>query len=116
MAAAGTASHRISGDTASNEPKLALSTGQNLGLLAGQNIEIMGDLERCGAGHWVPTTNLTHMTVDLDGLPISVPGLEENVLANMQRGRLDRANLCLPDCDQEKLRQLLVGEVETNVF
>ncbi len=84
--------------------------------IEGQDIDIMGDLERCENGNWVPTTNLTREIIDLDGVPVMVPWLEENVLANLRRGKLNRASLGLRHCDQDRIRHLLIGDIKTNVI
>ncbi len=82
----------------------------------GVQVEIMGDQERRQDGGWVDTQACTHATVDLDGVSVSVPWLEEEWLAYIRRGRLDRAALLLPHCDRDRLLALLRGQVKTHVL
>jgi hypothetical protein len=79
-------------------------------------VEVMGDLHRREENKWVPTATSTRRSVDLDGIPVTVAWLEEETLANMRRGRLDRAGLCLPYCNPERLRALLSGRQPTQVI
>jgi len=72
----------------------------------GVTVEVMGDLYWRDASGWVPVSVTTHTTVDLDGVPVPVPWLEEGTLAYILRGRLDRAALCLPYCDRDRLLAL----------
>jgi sugar phosphate isomerase/epimerase len=69
----------------------------------GVTVEVIGDLHRWEAGRWVPTAATTETTVDLDGVPVRVSWLEEEVLAYIRRKRLDRAAQCLPHCDPDRL-------------
>ena len=73
----------------------------------------MGDLHRREGDHWVPTTETS---IDLDGVPVRVSWLEEETLAYIRRGRLERAALCLSRCDPGRLLALLRGERPTNVL
>jgi S-adenosylmethionine-dependent methyltransferase len=84
--------------------------------LYGVTIEVMGDLHRREGEAWVPTMASTEALVELDGVPIRVPWLEEEALAYIRRGRLRRAALCLPHCDHDRLMRLLRGESATNVL
>jgi len=79
-------------------------------------VEIMGDLHRRDAQRWVPSAARTRTTVNLEGVPICVSWLEEETLAYIRRGRLDRAAQCLPHCEPDKLLQLLSGEIPTDVL
>ena len=83
---------------------------------SGVDVEIMGDQERWQDGRWIDTMAATHASVDLDGVAVSVPWLEEEWLAYIRRGRLDRAALLLPRCDRDRLLALLRGQVKTNVL
>lgn len=76
----------------------------------------MGDLCRRQGDQWVPPMTTTVGTVDLDGVSILVPWLEEETLAYIRRGRLERAAQCLPHCDHHRLLSLLCGETATNVL
>jgi hypothetical protein len=79
-------------------------------------VEVMGDLQRREGERWVPTAATTETTVDLDGVPVRVSWLEEEVLAYIRRKRLDRAAQCLPHCDPDRLLALLRGEQVTEVL
>lgn len=76
----------------------------------GLKVEVMGDLQRREGESWVPTMARTEEQADLDGVPVRVAWLEEETLANIRRGRLERAALCLPHCSRERLLALLHGE------
>ncbi len=78
--------------------------------------EVMGDLRRREGENWVPTAAMTETSVDLDGDPVRVSWLEEETLAYIRRGRLDRAAQCLPHCDRDRLLKLLRGEQDTGVL
>ncbi len=80
------------------------------------DVEIMGDQERWQEGDWTGTMALTQARVDLDGTPVNVPWLEEEWLAYVRRGKLERAAGLLPHCNRERLLALLRGEVPTQVL
>ncbi len=82
----------------------------------GVSVEVMGDLHRREAGDWVATATATETVVDLDGTPVRVSWLEEETLAYIRRGRLERAALCLPHCDRDRLLALLRGERKAGVL
>jgi S-adenosylmethionine-dependent methyltransferase len=82
----------------------------------GVQVEIMGRLERREGEGWVPTEVVNTESIDLEGTPVRVSWLEEELLAYIRRGRLDRAALCLPRCDQERLLALLRGAGATNAL
>ncbi len=73
----------------------------------GVPVDVMAELERRIDGRWVPTFGATHETVDLGGVAISVLSLEEEPLAYLRRGRLDRVALALPHCDRDRFLTLL---------
>jgi len=79
----------------------------------GVTVEVMGDLHRREDSGWAPAVTVTETAVDLDGVPIRVPWLEEETLFYIWRGRLERAGLCLPYCDRDRLLVLLRGERPT---
>ena len=79
-------------------------------------VEVMGDLCRREGEDWVPTAATTKTTVALGQVDVCVSWLEEETLACIRRGRLDRAARCLPHCDQRRLIALLRGEKATNVL
>ncbi len=83
---------------------------------AGVTVEVMGDLCRREGDGGVPTAAMTEMTVELDGVAVRVSWLEEEMLAYVRRGRLERAAKCLPHCDRGRLLALLRGEEATNVY
>ncbi len=82
----------------------------------GVPVEVMGDLHRRQGERWVPTAAQSETTVDLDGVPARTSWLEEETLAYMRRGRLERAAQCLPYCDRGRLLSLLRGEQATGVL
>jgi ubiquinone/menaquinone biosynthesis C-methylase UbiE len=82
----------------------------------GVSVEVMGDLHRREGDAWVPSSATTETIVDLDGVPVRVSWLEEETLAYLRRGRLERAALCLPHCDADRLGRLLRGEQSTGVL
>ncbi len=69
----------------------------------GVPVEVMAGLERRMGDRWLPSFLETEATVDLDGVPVPVLCLEEEALAYLRRGRLDRAALALPACDPQVL-------------
>jgi len=84
--------------------------------LDGVQIEVMGDLHRREANRWVPSFTTTQSTLDVEGTLCPVSWLEEETLAYIRRGRLDRASRCLPHCDRERLSELLRAEIRTHVL
>jgi len=82
----------------------------------GVQVEVMGRLERREGDGWIPTEVVNTESVDLEGTPVRVSWLAEETLAYIRRGRLDRAALCLPHCDQEQLLALLRGVGATQVL
>jgi S-adenosylmethionine-dependent methyltransferase len=75
----------------------------------GHLVDIFGNLERKQGDQWVSAMASTEAILDLEGVPVMVPWLEEEVLAYMRRGKLERASLCLPYCDPERFQALLPG-------
>jgi S-adenosylmethionine-dependent methyltransferase len=82
----------------------------------GVKVEVMGDLYRWEEDGWVPTANRTATTVNLEGVAVRVSWLEEETLAYVRRGRLERAAQCLPHCDQARLLALLRRERDVGVL
>jgi hypothetical protein len=82
----------------------------------GFNIEVMSDLEWLRDGRWVPTFSRTRDTVPLEGIPVSVLELEEETLAYLRRGKLDRAALALPHCDPDRFQVLLKDAIAQGMF
>lgn len=70
-------------------------------------IDLIAGLERRNDDRWSPSFTTTRDTVTLEGVEIRTVELEEEVLAYLRRGRLDRAALALPHCDPKRLRVLL---------
>jgi S-adenosylmethionine-dependent methyltransferase len=79
-------------------------------------VEIMGAMERPDGDSWVSTAASTETMVELDGVPVPVAWLEEEALAYVRRGRLERTAQCLPYCDRERLLALLRRETPTAVI
>ena len=82
----------------------------------GLRVEIMADLHWRKGDRWAPTFLTTRATVDLDGTPVSVLELEEEALAYLRRGRLERLALCLPHCDPERFSALFQDAVANGMF
>jgi len=82
----------------------------------GVNVEIMGDIHRREGDRWLPTSTSTQTAIELNGVPISSSWLEEETLAYIRRGRLERAALCLPYYERKRLLVLIKGEQATNVI
>jgi hypothetical protein len=72
-------------------------------------VEVMACLERREGDGWAPAQTSHAEMVMLDGAPICVSWLEEEALAYIRCGRLERAALCLPHCDYSRLFALLHG-------
>jgi SAM-dependent methyltransferase len=83
---------------------------------AGVPVEVMGKLQRREGQQWVPTAARTQTTVEVEGVAVRVSWLEEETLAYIRRGRLERAAECLPHCDRGRLLALLRGERGTDVL
>jgi len=79
-------------------------------------VEVMGDVERMQEGKWLPTGNLTEGRLTLKGEMVRVSWLEEETLAYIRRGRLDRASQCLLECSPNRLLALLQGRQPTQVI
>ncbi len=79
-------------------------------------VEIMGNQERLQDGRWLNTMAATQDLLDLDGVPVAAAWLEEEWLAYVRRGRMERAALLLPHCDHGRLLGLLRGQIRTNVL
>ncbi|MBN1260893.1 MAG: methyltransferase domain-containing protein [Anaerolineae bacterium] len=77
---------------------------------AGVTVEVMAGLERREGDRWVSSLSATETFVDLAGTPVRVEWLEESTLANIRRGRLERAALCLRHCDRDRLLALARGQ------
>lgn len=84
--------------------------------IGGMVVEAMGGLEWRRGDRWVPSMLATADTADLDGLAVPVPELEEDVLAYLRRGRLERAALALPHCNPERFQALLTAAALHGMF
>ncbi|MGC9399227.1 MAG: nucleotidyltransferase domain-containing protein [Anaerolineae bacterium] len=78
--------------------------------------EVMGGLHRWENGAWTPSYTITEALVTLDGVPVRVSTLEEELLAYIRRGRLDRAAACLRHSDAARLVTLLRGVQKLHVL
>lgn len=85
-------------------------------IIDGVKVEVMGDFFRMEGSDWVPTFTCTKTKIKLNGVPIVCSWLEEETLAYIRRGRMERAAQCLFHCDQSKLISLIRGDVHTNVL
>jgi S-adenosylmethionine-dependent methyltransferase len=77
--------------------------------IEGVSVEVIASLEwrAVGGDRWIPSFLSTHAVVDLEGVPIPVLELEEEALAALRRGRLDRAGQILPHADAARFLALL---------
>ena len=82
----------------------------------GVQVEIMGDNQRREMDGWAPTRTQTEEFIDLDGVAVRVSWLEEETLAYIRRGRLERAAQCLARGDRARLLALMRREVQSEVF
>lgn len=82
----------------------------------GVKVEVMGENHRHQGDGWTPTWTSTSQEIELEGSPVKVSWIEEETLAYIRRGRLERAAGCLALCDKERLLALLRREIPTNVF
>lgn len=76
----------------------------------GVQVEVMGEIHRREGGAWVPTWTRTEEIVEVEGEAVRTSWLEEETLAYVRRGRLERAAMCLPFCNRDRLLALLRGE------
>lgn len=79
-------------------------------------VDVMGDLQRREGERWQPTWTRTLDLIDLRGVLVRTSWLEEETLAYIRRGRLERAAKCLVKCDAERLRRLIRGEEPCGVI
>jgi ubiquinone/menaquinone biosynthesis C-methylase UbiE len=76
-------------------------------------VEVMGDLYRRDGEGWLPATAITQTVIpgvdpdSGDDRPVCASWLEEETLAYIRRGRLERAAQCLPYCNHDRLLALL---------
>ncbi|MEN8171258.1 MAG: hypothetical protein ABFS03_00095 [Chloroflexota bacterium] len=85
-------------------------------MIKGIPVDIMGDPHRRSENLWVPAYTLTLAILKLNAIDIMAPWLEEETLAYIRRGKMERAGLCLPHCNQTRLLALLQGKQLTNVI
>lgn len=76
----------------------------------GVQVEVMGEIHRREGETWVPTWTQTEDVVNVEGEAVRTSWLEEETLAYIRRGRLERAAMCLPFCDRDRLLTLLRRE------
>ncbi len=76
----------------------------------------MADLEWREGERWIPITTATATRVAVEGVLVSVAWAEEEFLATIRRGRLDRAAFVLPHLDRGRLVALLRGEVKAGMI
>jgi hypothetical protein len=79
-------------------------------------VEVMGDLHRREGKRWVPSTTGTEVLIDLEGVAVRADWLEEETLAYIRRGRMERASQCLTKCDRDRMLALLRGEARKDVI
>lgn len=78
-------------------------------------VEVMAELEWREGERWLPITAATEMQVEVEGVFVSVAWAEEEFLAYIRRGRLERAAFVLPYLDRGRLAVLLRGEIKTGM-
>ena len=79
----------------------------------GVQVEVMSDLQWREGDSWRHVSADTEDMVDVEGTAVRVPWLEEETLAYIRRGRLDRAAFCLRYCDRNRLVMLIRGDVKS---
>ncbi len=82
----------------------------------GVPIDVMGALEWREGEQWKPTWTRTLDLIEMEGVSVRASWLEEETLAYIRRGRLERAAKCLVKCDAERLRRLINGEQPCGVI
>lgn len=82
----------------------------------GVTVEVMGRLQRREGDAWAPTESAQADDIDLQGVRVRASWLEEEMLSYVRRGRLERAALCLPHCDQTRLLALLRGGIKAGTI
>lgn len=82
----------------------------------GTKVEVIGDLHRLEGGTWQPTWSQTRDTILLDDIPVNISWLEEETLAYLRRGKIDRVCMALNHCDHAILLNLLRRKTATNVL
>lgn len=75
----------------------------------GVQVEVMAEFERRRRGRWLPSLSATRDERDLDGTPVRLLSLEEEVLAQLRRGRLQKVAQALPACDVDRLLDQLIA-------
>lgn len=78
----------------------------------GVTVEVMAELEWREGERWLPVSAATETQVDLEGVSVRVAWAEEEFLAYVRRGRLERAAYALPYLERGRLLALLRGEVK----
>jgi SAM-dependent methyltransferase len=80
-------------------------------------VEVMAALERRTTdGRWAPSLASTDERVSLHDVRVHVTALEEEALAYIRRGRLDRAALALPACSPDRCFALLREAQDRGLF
>ena len=82
----------------------------------GVMVEVMAELYRRSGQRWVPSFNFTQTTVTLADISIPVLELEEEVMAYIRRGRLERAALALPRCNADRLVELFHESIQKGML
>ncbi len=71
-------------------------------------VEVMAELEWNDGERWIAVSTSTDDVVEVEGVAVHTASLEEETLAYIRRGRLDRAAECLRYCDGARISQLLL--------
>lgn len=82
----------------------------------GVPVEMMADLQWREGDRWLPIRAHTETILQVEGVLVRVAWAEEEWLANIRRGRLDRAARILPHLDRSRLLALLRGEIRAGMI
>ncbi|MBN2549624.1 MAG: methyltransferase domain-containing protein [Anaerolineales bacterium] len=74
-------------------------------------VEVMADLQWRQGENWIPVATRNHRQVEVEGASVSVSWLEEETLAYLRRGRLERAAQCLSRCDPQRMSRLVYQQL-----
>lgn len=82
----------------------------------GVPVELMADLQWREGERWLPIRANTEAIIPVAGVPVRVSWAEEEWLASIRRGRLERAAQILPHLDRSRLLTLLRGEIRAGMI
>jgi ubiquinone/menaquinone biosynthesis C-methylase UbiE len=82
----------------------------------GVTVEVMAELEWREGARWLPINAATATQIKVEGALMAVAWAEEEFLAYIRRGRLERAAFMLPHLDRDRVLALLRGEVKSGMI